>query len=242
MTKSADVTHRIGAARGALNTMIKHGLKEGAIKTEAAKYIVNAVIITKLTYGLSYAYTTKLDEWRLEKVVADAARSIFGMDKQEKINNKWIIRDTGMTNPLDIIKINDIKLINEARKGKINTEVRNIILNNAEKLNQRTHRTCTKWNTTPDEILHMNKSKINKFLLQRAHNKPLNLLHPNLQLKSEIELKINQDQPTYEKAGLESNMLATYLETRAGLHWGNNGEHIACHTAQANPNTHTCTA
>jgi hypothetical protein len=235
MLKSSDVTFRIGIAKGALNTMIQNGLKRGAIGIEAAKFIVNAVILQKLTYGLSYAYTTKADEWRLEKVMADAARSIFGVDKKEEIDNKWIIRDTGMTNPMDIIKINDIKLIMAARQGKINTIVRDIILENAPKLAQRTEKTCEAWNVTMKELLHIHSKKLNKYLLQKAIERPLNLIHTNLQLRTEMELKINQARPTYETAGAGADMLPTYLETRAGLHWGNKGESTKCPYCPNNP-------
>jgi hypothetical protein len=86
----------------------------------------------------------------------------------------------------------------------------------------------------------MKENKINKFLLQKVKAKPLNILHTNMQLKSEIELKINQAQPTYAKTGLKSNMLSTYLETRAGMHGGNKGEQIACPYCPGKPQ-HTYT-
>jgi hypothetical protein len=189
---------------------------------------VNAVILQKLTYGLSYAYTTKLDEWRLEKVMADAARSIFGVDKKEAINNKWIIRDTGMTNPLDIIKINDIKLMLAAQRGSINTAVRDIILHNAPMLVQKINSTCEAWGVHMEDLMQMQESKLNKYLISKAIARPLKLLHSHLQLKSEEELGVNQPMPTYLTAGVDSDMLATYLESRAGMHWGNAGEDIAC--------------
>ena len=228
MSKSADVTFRIGLAKGALNIMIRNGLREGAIPTEGAKFIVNAVILQKLTYGLSYAYTTKLDEWSLEKVMADAARNIFNVDREEKLPDKWIIRDTGMTNPMDIIKINDIKLVLEAKKGHINTMVRDIILDSAPKLMRKTEKTCTLWGTTLTKLLNIKKKELNKTLLKLATKRPLNLLHPNRQLISEEELKINKTKPTYLESDISSAMIATYLQTRAGMHWGNSGEETKC--------------
>jgi hypothetical protein len=228
MTKSTDVTHRLGIARGVLITMIRNGLREGAIQIGAAKHIVNAVILQKLTHGLSYAYTTKQDEWGMEKMMADAARSIFGVDEKRQISDKWIIRDTGMTNPLDIIKINDLKLILAAMKDKINTTVRGIILDSACKLDIRSERTCSAWGITIEELLPIEEKKLNKYLLQKATEKPMHLIQEYMQLVSESELKINQIQPTYVTAGVSSKMLATYLETRAGLHGGNKGEQTLC--------------
>ena len=133
-----------------------------------------------------------------------------------------------MTNPLDITKINDLKLILAATKGKINTKVRDIILDSACKLDMRTERTCSAWGITIKELLPIEEKKLNKYLLQKATEKPMNLIQEYMQLVSESELKINQMQPTYITAGVSSKMLATYLETRAGLHGGNEGEQTPC--------------
>jgi hypothetical protein len=106
--------------------------------------------------------------------------------------------------------------------------VRDIILDNALKLTKRTNKTCEAWGITMEQLLHVQESELNKVLLHKATSRPLNLLNELHQLKSEEELKINQPHPTYETSGVNSAMMATYLETRAGLHWGNKGEQIKC--------------
>jgi hypothetical protein len=141
-----------------------------------------------------------------------------------------------MTNPLDIIKINDIKLTLEALKGNINTIVSDVILDNATKLKQRTAKTCEEWKVTQDQLLSIKKTNLNKFLLEQALKKPLNIIHENLQLASEEELRVNQMPPTYENAPIQRGLLATYLQTRAGLHFGNKGEKTKCPYCPGEPN------
>ena len=77
-------------------------------------------------------------------------------------------------------------------------------------------------------LTHTKKKELNKALLGLATKRPLDLLHPNLQIKSEEELRINKTKPTYIEAEIPSEMIATYLQTRAGMHWGNGGEKTKC--------------
>jgi hypothetical protein len=92
----------------------------------------------------------------------------------------------------------------------------------------RTERTCVAWGITLNELHSIDEKMLNKYLLQQAAEKPLNVLHEYMQLVSEKELKINQKQTTYVTAGVSSKLLATYLQTRAGLRWGNKGEQTRC--------------
>jgi hypothetical protein len=173
-----------------------------------------------LTYGLHIFHLTTTDKAVLLSTIADTARAIFGYDEDRNYPDKWIIRDTGIPNPLDVIKAKDITIYHSAQHSTINPFVGRIILGNKDfKLScDKALHTCGVKN-----YLGIKKEDLNKHILTAARKVPLNINRKDQtdEMVTEQTIDTTSWPRPVEKLKIETHQIKTFLDTRAALHMGN---------------------
>jgi hypothetical protein len=208
--------------------MIHNGLRKGAIDTNSATHIIQAVLLHQLLSGLTHATLTKADRTALDHTMANAARAIFGIDQKHLIHDRWILRDTGITCPTEHLHVRDTKLYLDTLTGRINPIVTDVILHNFPRFTKSCHKSLTKWQITINEARTIPKKDTTKNLQARNRLIPLALGNPLAIQTTEDTLQVSAKEKAYLTMQVPPHLLPIFLETRAFLHQGNMVQNEHC--------------
>ena len=219
-----EVAYRAGTTQGIAKIMTRRGLKLGGIHTNPSITVVKTILLMNLKYGLSVLEMQKVDKKEVRKPINKVVRNILGShtvaDDTETATAEaeWIIIETGITDPVDIICITEISVVLRARLGQINPKAASIILADKELTNQ-LKLICAVWNTPQDDLIKIKQNAWSTKLKKAARKTRLNKFYAVRGNKLDpITVPMNEEtKPIWEKAELNSKQIQSLVHLRRVL-------------------------
>ena len=227
MKVNAGVSQRLVAARGALDLMKTKGL--GNFSPKAATDILNKTVMVIATYGLTMTDIEWVDREALRLLAADCGRQAHKWDLEKEAPNKWIMHETGIADPVNMIILNDLATLYRAKLGLLGKTVSAILLN-SDKWMASCFRQASKIKLQPLSLLAFPKATLYKDLRKAAEasrKQKMEAMGPS-QTFSDADLCLHLETSPPERMGLQGKRAKCLLRIRHILKFSHPYERVPC--------------
>ena len=191
--------------------------------------------LTCVPNGLSSIELLTIDKKEVRRPIYKAVMAIFGekiiesQDEKGTRRAEWLMLETGITDPIDLIDIGELTVLCRARIGHINKMAAEVLMAD-EDLNRYLSKKCKQWHIQPQELIKQRKTHWNKILRVAARKIRqdyfLKKYAKNI-LESEVPMGEQMD-PIWIKSGLDNVQIRTLTIIREDLICGRKEWSMPC--------------
>ena len=215
-TISTDVAYRIANTAIVRSQLHKKGLRRGAINTPAAIFITKISIPYKLTFGLSSLGLSDYSKLRLRQTLANFISDIIGLDKPLS-DPLWLLYDTGLPDPVNIILLNELTAFVKATKGFLNPLCSKMITN-CDPIKANLIRAAASWGSTLSALCRIQIKKLHAVVEGKQKTALYNEITTNSHsCLSKMDLRLTDNTPVYTAFNTPHHLIPTLLQVRHNI-------------------------